>query len=50
MAEWEIEIMFEPTGDYMTFTYETDTKDKNAIFNEVMNQLSIVPCLVGEEE
>jgi hypothetical protein len=25
MAKWEIEVIFEPSGDYMNFEYETDT-------------------------
>jgi hypothetical protein len=24
MAKWEIEVIFEPTGDYMNFEYETE--------------------------
>ena len=31
MAKWEIEVIFEPTGDYMNFIYETDTEDEDAI-------------------
>jgi hypothetical protein len=34
----------------MNFEYETDTEDENAIFNEVSNQLSIVPILVEKNE
>ena len=50
MARWEIEVIFEPTGDYMNFEYETDTEDEDAIFNEVSNQLSIVPNLIEKNE
>lgn len=50
MAKWEIEVIFEPTGDYMNFEYETDTEDEDAIFREVSNQLSIVPVLVEKNE
>jgi hypothetical protein len=50
MARWEIEVIFEPTGDYMNFEYETDNEDEDAIFNEVSNQLSIVPFLVEKNE
>jgi len=46
MAIWEIEVIFEPTGDYMNFEYETDTEDEDAIFKEVANQLSIVVDLL----
>ena len=50
MAKWEIEVIFEPTGDYMNFVYETDTEDEDSIFDEVANQLSIVPFLVEKNE
>ena len=49
MSKWEIEVIFEPTGDYMNFVYETDTEDEDAIFNEVANQLSIVPNLIEKD-
>ena len=50
MAKWEIEVIFEPTGDYMNFVYETDTEDEDIIFDEVANQLSIVPFLIEKNE
>ena len=50
MAKWEIEVIFEPTGDYMNFVYETDNEDEDTIFNEVSNQLSIVPNLIEKNE
>ena len=50
MATWDIEVIFEPTGDYMNFMYETDNEDEDSIFNEVSNQLSIVPNLVEKNE
>lgn len=50
MAKWEIEVIFEPTGDYMNFEYETDNEDEESIFNEISNQLSIVPVLVEKNE
>ena len=46
MARWEVEVIFEPTGDYMNFEYETDNEDEDSIFNEISNQLSIVPNLI----
>lgn len=49
MAKWEIEIIFEPTGDYMNFEYETDNEDENDIYREIENQLSIVPVLVEKD-
>ena len=50
MAIWEIEVIFEPTGTYMNFEYETDNEDEDSIFKEVSNQLSIVPNLVEKNE
>jgi hypothetical protein len=50
MAKWEIEVIFEPTGDYMNFVYETDNEDEENIFNEIANQISIVPDLVEKNE
>jgi len=50
MAKWEIEVIFEPTGDYMNFVYETDNEDEDSIFSEVANQLSIVPNLIEKNE
>ena len=49
MAKWEIEIIFEPTGDYMNFEYETDNEDENDIYREIENQISIVPVLVEKD-
>lgn len=49
MAKWEVEVIFEPTGDYMNFEYETDNEDENDIYREIENQLSIVPVLVEKD-
>jgi len=40
--EWQVEIIFEPTGDYMNFTYETDTEDEDSVVLEIINGLSVV--------
>lgn len=50
MARWEVEIIFEPTGDYMNFEYETDNQDEDSIFREIENQLSIIPVLIEKDE
>jgi hypothetical protein len=50
MARWEVEVIFEPTGTYMNFEYETDNEDQESIFNEIESQLSIVPILVEKNE
>ena len=50
MAKWEIEVIFEPTGTFMNFEYETDNEDEDDIYREISNQLSIVPILVEKNE
>jgi hypothetical protein len=50
MAIWDIEIIFEPTGDSMNFQYETATLEEDDIYKEVANQLSVVPTLIDEDE
>ena len=46
MAKWEVEVVFEPTGTYMNFEYETDSEIEDDVFIEIANHLSIVPNLV----
>jgi hypothetical protein len=48
MNEYKVEIIFEPTGDYMTFRYEAESEDEEALVNEVLSQLSIVSWKVDE--
>ena len=42
MASYKVEVIFEPTGDYMNFTYDTESDNEDSISNEIINQLSIV--------
>ena len=42
MATFNVDVIFEPTGDYMNFKYEAEAEDEEALLNEVLNQLSIV--------
>jgi hypothetical protein len=49
MAKWNVDVIFEPTGTYMNFQYETDNEDENSIFDEITNQLSVVPFLVEKD-
>jgi hypothetical protein len=28
MSEYKVEVIFEPTGDYMTFRYDAESEDK----------------------
>ena len=42
MSEYTVEVIFEPTGDYMHFTYEAESDNEADLCNEILNQLSIV--------
>jgi hypothetical protein len=42
MSEYKVEIIFEPTGDYMTFRYEAESDNEEDLCNEILSQLSIV--------
>ena len=42
MADFKVEVIFEPTGDYMTFRYEAESDNEEDLCREVLNQLSIV--------
>ena len=48
MPNYEVEVIFEPTGHFMNFTYEAEAEDETARLNEVLNQLSIVSWKVDE--
>ena len=39
---WQVELIFEPTGDYMNFEYETDEDEEDRVVLEIINQISIV--------
>jgi hypothetical protein len=43
MAKWEVEVIHEPTGQYMNFIAETDTEDQDEVYKEIIYNLSIVP-------
>jgi hypothetical protein len=42
MTEYRVDVIFEPTGDYMHFKYEAEAEDEAALCNEILSQLSIV--------
>lgn len=48
MNQYEVEIIFEPTGDYMTFIYEAESETDEALFNEIVQGLSVVSSKVVE--
>ena len=42
MTQFKVEVIFEPTGDYMTFRYDAESDNETDLINEILNQLSIV--------
>ena len=42
MNEYTVEVIFEPTGDYMHFKYEAESDNESDLCREILNQLSIV--------
>ena len=50
MPRWEIEVIHEPTGQYMNFQADTDTEDENEVYKEILNNISIVPLGKVDDE
>jgi hypothetical protein len=51
MPKWNIEVIHEPTGQYMNFTAYTDTDEQDEVYKEILYDLSIVPLeRVDEDE
>ena len=48
MTNYEVEVIFEPTGHFMVFTYEAESDNEEDLCREVLNQLSIVSWKVDE--
>jgi hypothetical protein len=42
VSNYKVEVIFEPTGDYMNFRYEAESDNEEDLCREVLNQLSIV--------
>jgi hypothetical protein len=42
MPRWNIEVIHEPTGQYMNFAADTDTEDEFEVYREILNDLSVV--------
>lgn len=42
MPKWSIEVIHEPSGQYMNFHADTDTEDEFEVYKEIMHDLSIV--------
>ena len=43
MAKWNIEVIHEPSGQYMNFIAETDTEDSDQVYREILYDISIIP-------
>lgn len=50
MTKWSIEVIHEPTGQYMNFNAYTDTEDANEVYKEILYDLSIVALEKIEED
>ena len=48
MPNYEVEVIFEPTGHFMNFAYEAESDNEEDLCREVLNQLSIVSWKVDE--
>jgi hypothetical protein len=48
VSEYQVEVIFEPTGDYMNFRYEAESENEEDLCREILNQLSIVSWKVEE--
>lgn len=54
-ATYSIELIHEPTGDYVDFTWDIEVKDEaeakryldRQIFEDILSNISIVPFLVS---
>jgi hypothetical protein len=42
MPKWNIEVIHEPTGQYMNFTTYTDTEEQDEVYKEILYDLSVV--------
>jgi hypothetical protein len=42
VAEYTVEVIFEPTGDYMHFSLESESGNESELRKEILDQLKIV--------
>jgi len=42
MPRWSIEVIHEPSGQYMNFEAETDTEDEFEVYKEVLYDISVI--------
>lgn len=51
MTKYEVEVIMEPTGDYMSFWYDAESDNEEDLCKEILSQLSIVSIKVkGRDE
>jgi len=50
MAKWSIEVIHEPTGQYMNFEARTDTDEMDEVYKEILYDISIVALEKLDEE
>ena len=43
MTKWQIEVIHEPSGQYMNFVAETNTEDEDQVYKEIINNISVIP-------
>jgi hypothetical protein len=42
MPKWRIEVIHEPSGQYMNFAADTDTEDEDEVYKEILYDLSVI--------
>ena len=50
MPRWNIEVIHEPSGQYMNFVADTDTEDQDEVYKEILYDLSVVALDRLDEE
>jgi hypothetical protein len=50
MPRWSIEVIHEPTGQYMSFEANTDTEEMDEVYKEILYDISIVALERVDEE
>jgi hypothetical protein len=50
MPKWNIEVIHEPSGQYMNFVADTDTEDQDEVYKEILYDLSVVALDRLDEE
>ena len=48
MKTYNVDVIHEATGRYMTFKYESDAPNEDALCNEILSDLSVVAFVLEE--